>query len=711
MTSFSALIPWWLDLLAGLALHFLGLALSFYIAISLFWLGLMVLLVGNRRSLGSWLVAAGMLLGALFFTSHTAILGKGIGQTGLGMNFWWWVSWAPAATAPFAWYAAMLWHSGFRFTAPHPHRLWTAITAGLGAGVLLLLGFANPVPTYGHVAGRLLSATPAVFGVPVLILLYVLYALLCFLLPLHLFTLPTPPANPWLNDARRRARPWLAGASLAMGCAAVLLAITAIWALSPQAAGGLAAPAVIQTVLLFDLAVLLCVAAAVTLLGKTVVAFELFTGQPFPRGRLTTQWRMLVLFAGGFSLLAAALSTLQIRPLYAFMAAAALSTLVFSLLFWRANAERGAMLSRLRPFLRGQNLLGSVSGRAEEADDSAGELFANLVSDTLGASRAALLPGGRFAALSGSPLRQPPDLDPAPFRALAARHAALQRPELLADDLGWILPLRLDGSPAGWLFLGPKVNGRPYQQEEMELAQMGGERLLDRQAATAVARLSLELTRHRLGDARQIEGASRRLLHDQVLPELHTALLALHGSGGEAEASAILQQAHQRVAGLLQSGYGIPDRLNRLGLAAALGELATLDFGQSFGTIRFECAPAEAAAAQRLDPLTAETVYYAVRELLRNAARHAAGDGSARDIHIALTIESAEDGFLTIEVADDGVGRGNSSAAGDVALNSTGGAGEGLRLHSAMVTAAGGSLEERPGAERGTVSSLRIPRP
>ena len=86
----------WLNLI----LTWAGLAVSFYITISLLWLGGMVLLIGSRRTLGTWLVGSGLLLGALFFISHTAILGRGLATTGLGMNFWWWVSWTPAVVAP-----------------------------------------------------------------------------------------------------------------------------------------------------------------------------------------------------------------------------------------------------------------------------------------------------------------------------------------------------------------------------------------------------------------------------------------------------------------------------------------------------------------------------------------------------------------------------------------------------------------------------------
>ncbi len=156
------------------------LAFSFYNAISLFWLGLMVLLMGNRRFAGTWVTGSGLLLGARFFTSHTAILGRGLAQTGFGMDFWWWVSWTPAAAAPLAWYVSMLWYTGYRPNRNHPHRAWLLVVGGLVVGVLLLLVFANPLPTYQYVAGRMILLTPSIGDFPILILVYLAYSFLCY---------------------------------------------------------------------------------------------------------------------------------------------------------------------------------------------------------------------------------------------------------------------------------------------------------------------------------------------------------------------------------------------------------------------------------------------------------------------------------------------------------------------------------------------------
>ena len=60
-------------------------------------------------------MGGGLLLGAAFFISHTAILGQELffGANVDGLNFWWQIGWIPVMGAPFAWYIVILWYAGF----------------------------------------------------------------------------------------------------------------------------------------------------------------------------------------------------------------------------------------------------------------------------------------------------------------------------------------------------------------------------------------------------------------------------------------------------------------------------------------------------------------------------------------------------------------------------------------------------------------------
>ena len=94
-------------------LNWAVMAVSLTNIVLMLWLGLTVLLNAERRTWGAWLAGGGLLLGSIFFISHSAILGYGLDYSGFGMNFWWQVGWVPVAALPFVWYLVMLWYSGY----------------------------------------------------------------------------------------------------------------------------------------------------------------------------------------------------------------------------------------------------------------------------------------------------------------------------------------------------------------------------------------------------------------------------------------------------------------------------------------------------------------------------------------------------------------------------------------------------------------------
>jgi signal transduction histidine kinase len=250
------------------------------------------------------------------------------------------------------------------------------------------------------------------------------------------------------------------------------------------------------------------------------------------------------------------------------------------------------------------------------------------------------------------------------------------------------------------LFLGQKKSGSPFSEEEIELAQAGGERLVDLLAGSEMAHLSLDLLRQRLTEARVLEGQGRRVLHDEVLPELHTALLYLSENAQNRDSVEILSAAHRRISDLLRaSSPDVPARLAEAGLGAALRSLVELEYSKDFTTVAIEMTADGEEAARLLTPLAAEAVYFAARELVRNAASYGRGGSAGRALSLALRLDLQDD-RIRVTVEDDGVGIGNS--AGSPA------SGNGLRIHSAMLAAVGGSLEVNPGQFCGTCARISL---
>src|SRR5262249_24927578 len=123
------------------------------------WLGTTVLLLGNRRSAITWVGGVGLLLAALFFLCHGAMVGAGVVPMGPSpTDFWWHLSWVPGLAAPIFWAAIGLHYVGLA-GAWRSFRLPLLAAVAVPGGVAALLAVLNwqVIGTYGDFI-RLLGA-------------------------------------------------------------------------------------------------------------------------------------------------------------------------------------------------------------------------------------------------------------------------------------------------------------------------------------------------------------------------------------------------------------------------------------------------------------------------------------------------------------------------------------------------------------------------
>ena len=221
---------------------------------------------------------------------------------------------------------------------------------------------------------------------------------------------------------------------------------------------------------------------------------------------------------------------------------------------------------------------------------------------------------------------------------------------------------------------------------------------MDLQASAEMARRLMILQRRQMAESQVVDRQARRVLHDDVLPSLHAAMLALGqadnlGSAAP-ESVALLSDAHRQIANLLHDlpSASAPE-VARKGLLEALRQLVEGEMRQAFDTVEWRVGDAVQQYARRIPPLTAEVVFYAAREAVRNAARHGRGEQPSRKLHLCLAVDW-QDG-LRVLIEDNGVGIAAGQAAGE-------GSGQGLSLHSTMLAVLGGSLavESIPGTTR-----------
>lgn len=672
------------------------LAVSLFNTMLLLWLGIVVVSNSDRRSWGIWLASSGLLCGGVFFLIHTAILARGLREATGDLDLLWHLGWLPIIAAPLVWYVVMLWYAGYvganvrRNTRLH----WLGVIVVSFCAVFLffLVLVVGSLPTFQQVVTFGRSEYVPTPGTPLLVMVYGIYNISCLGLAIHALRNPGPSAR-WMGElARARARPWLVASSVVLLAVGLLVSAfvivlyfsTAVW---------LGREAQVRALLAwFDLMVSAMIAIATILIGKATVSYEIFTGKTLPRRGFFRQWRRAVILAAGYSSLLAATLTFSLSPIYALLLATVLLVAFYALLSIRMFGERERVVRELRPFL--STLPDGQSNQASRA------AFDSLCENVLNTRVAYLCPLVPFASsLAYPPTRQAPR----EFSTLAAQFSNAKEmfraiPREQFAGAVWAIPLQNERGLLGMLLLGERNDNGLYTQEEIEIAQATGERILQAQASAELTRRLIELQRGRLAATQVVDRRARRILHDDILPQLHTAMLSL-SAGDSFNAQTQMTQVHRALSNLLREmPAGASPQVERYGVLGALKRVVEEEFTNAFDAVTWHIEPDADAHAQSLASLNAEVLYAAAREAIRNAAKHGRGGDKTRVLN--LFIDARWRNGLRLEIQDDGVG-----------LTSANGDGQGLQLHSTMMAVIGGELKLERVGERTRVELFLPPQP
>jgi two-component sensor histidine kinase len=592
------------------------------------------------------------------------------------MEFWWRIGWLPAVSAPLSWYATVIRYAGLAQARQRLHRRILLAFSVLGLAIVVLLVTDNPFATYRSL---LVEQSPASEGgSQMLVWLYLGLNVAGFALPVVALV---SGRRDQVARAHNQARPWLIGTGIFLLAASGIVAVTAAWAVNNAIPLLEQEAETVSLLLAADLAAESLVALAAISLGRAVVAYEVFTERPLPRQGFFRRWRSVVLAAAGAAGTVTLLLALGARPLYGLTLLSLLGIGAYALFTWQSYRAHERFIARLLPFVQSLGLadrllsLDSAGNFSAQATD----LLRALCEEALGAPGADLI-------LEGETPRR------ISYRRPGSEDVPLQRVELR---------IAISGGPgtAGALLLPPKRDGRAYSAEEIELAHACGERLLDTLAGERVGHTLMDLLRRRLGELQVVSSLHKRVLHDEVLPEIHLALLQLQE---EPRAVEPLTRAHRTISEMLQAGpRSAAEQISSLGLLDALRDAVERDFASSFQSTKWEIdEPASQEMRERSTGVGAEVLYYASLEAVRNAVRHAPGPDPGRPVSIRIRAGWADGLELTIE--DDGVGLHAPPAHP--------GGREGLLIHSTMMAVVGGSLSTSSAPDgTGTIVRLWLP--
>src|SRR5512139_1114090 len=486
-------------------------AVSLFNTVLLLWLGLTVLLTGDRRKEATIAGGVGLLLGALFFMGHTLLIAHTVDFFGGGVNIVWRVMWFVLVVAPYFWGLAIFYYSGDPATGRWVRRILTAAMFFMVLSLFLIF----PLPTF-------LEFVLAPALAPVIAWLYVPYLFLCFVLPL--MALRRPPTRDALwRDPFRRARPWLIAAAMMLTLAMVAFAYTA-YAIVPRAIPVYTMSGNELRELYFsDEVVAGFIGLAIIFLGRAVLSNSVLTERVQAGPGIFARWRNVVGVAIIGSLFVALLYNLEIRPIYSVLLTVILAVMAYALFNWRQYVEHEEFMQRLNPFVTSLHLHERLLTNDADNEQESRELFTALCRDALRTEYACLLFDG---SIGGRHDRQRID-----YQWPREREALIQTPlgNAIAwsrlDVDHWAYPLSDSRGAIGRLILGPKLNGNEYDRQELQVASTCAERILDALAGEQLARVAVSLLRQRIAQVQVMSAQHKRILHDEVLPQIHLALL------------------------------------------------------------------------------------------------------------------------------------------------------------------------------------------
>jgi two-component sensor histidine kinase len=571
------------------------------------------------------------------------------------------------------------------------------------------------------------------------------------------------------------ARPGLFMAAILMAVLTTILGVLGIWSLTDWFEFHqhfqilLPLVAIPTNLLILDFVANGVVALIILLIGYSVVRHGILIERPLARRGFFEQWRGIVIIATIAALFFALLFAVTHSHLGSLLLITSLATGVYALFTWSSYTAHDRYIALLGPFLRSTNMRRWLNTDVQKTEQGLETLFFHLCKDVLAIECACLtvLTGSvrrNFSYRWPLEIQETQHIAPA-FPLVLVPHdrepmngIGNGNGHILENDYAparvrvtingrsmvcWVLPIYDELGLVALLYLGPREDGGTFTDEDMELARACGQRILDTLSDHEAMQAVSGLLRRRIVNVKLLDAQHRRVLHDDILPQMHLALLRLEtlrfllerkpavlsstsSSMGEESQPAMYQttdeqsnepeqivqetvkmisDAHRRLAAMMRAtAPSAPHRLEHDGLMNAIHAMLEQDFRHAFDEVEWNVSEETAQCIDELTPpAIAELIFAAVQEALRNAARHARGSDVHRFLRVTLTAscDYATSG-LEVIVADDGVGILSANS-------STSGTSGGLLTHSALLAVAGGSLTINSAHNEGVTLRILLP--
>src|SRR3989440_8289521 len=443
-----------------------------------------------------------------------------------------------------------------------------------------------------------------------------------------------------------------------------------------QIAGASRPPAILDTLplmlVILDIYAMGSVALIILLVGYSVVRHGILIERPLARRGFFEQWRGIVIVATTVAIFIALLVTFTHSSLGSLLLITSLATGVYALFTWSSYTAHDRYIALLGPFLRSTNVRHWLNTDLQKTEQGLEDLFFHLCRDALAVQCARLTvmagsvrrtfnyrwpEGASEQSLYTAPKPRPKFRHGVSSLRTGKRNLSPARVQLTINGqpmICWVLPIYDELGLVAMLYLGPREDGGAFTDEDMNLAHACGQRILDALGDHEAMQAVAGLLRRRIVDVKLLGAQQRRILHDDILPQMHLALLRLETlrslpaikeklqsdeperTQAVDETIARITDAHRRLAAMMRAtAPSAPHRLESDGMIYAIRTMLDQDFQHSFDEVEW-CVSDETTA--NIDEVTphdnAELIFAAVQEALRNAARHARGSGVSRRIRL-----------------------------------------------------------------------------
>ncbi|HEY6542297.1 MAG TPA: ATP-binding protein [Ktedonobacteraceae bacterium] len=519
---------------------------------------------------------------------------------------------------------------------------------------------------------------------------------------------------------------------------------TAVAPARPINVGPVSANSIPMNLLILDLCATGAVALVILLIGYSIMRHGILIERSLSRRGFLEQWRGTVIVSAGVSVVIVLLVNLTHSSLGGLLIITTLATAAYALFTWSSYTAHDRYIALLGPFVRSTSLHHWLNTDLQKTEQDLEDLFYHLCHNVLGVQCAylavlagsvrrrfsyrwpvsSLANGALFSPVGDKKLLEKREANKKGLNGVSETPSRIQLFVNEVPMICWVLPIYDERGLVATLYLGPRKDGAALTDEDMNLAHACGQRILDTLGDHEAMQAVAGLLRRRIVDVKLLGAQQRRVLHDEILPQMHLALLQLETlrshpangatpSQGETDTSdqavdetiALITDTHRRLAAMMRAtAPSAPHRLEQDGMISAIRTMLEQDFQYAFDEVEW-CVSDETAASidEVMPPAIAELVFAAVQEALRNAARHARGSDEHRQLRLLFKASWNEaDHSLEVSVADDGVGISAASSA-------TSGTGGGLLTHSALLAIAGGNLTIKSASGEGVTVRILLP--